>query len=84
MKVKTAHIYLYSHYASALINGDLSGLEDSDIVELDHILNLIKSDYGTADCIDADTENTDFQYPEYSLENLRGDVCLFTFALYNK
>jgi hypothetical protein len=37
-----------SHYASALINGDYTGLEDNEEKELNHFLAHLKREYGNS------------------------------------
>ena len=61
-----------SHYASAIINGDYSGLEDHEEIELNNFLNDLTHRYGSQDLnlIDHECESN-FALCEVS--NLMGD-----------
>jgi len=67
---------LPAYWASALINGDESGMEESDIARMDNWLN--KNNPGS--CIGCSEE----QYFKHSNDatNLGGDVLEYTFAKY--
>jgi len=74
--MKTETYVLPAYWASALINGDNSGLEDDEIKEID---NFCK---GMGPCIDVSDEN------EFSWTNdangLGGSVATFTFQILEK
>jgi len=40
-----------SHYASALVNGDYTGLEDNEEKELNDFLAYLKREYGTSNLV---------------------------------
>lgn len=60
-----AELTLYAHFAAALINGDLSGLEENEINE---VLELQKDIYNYLQCdyynVFEMQENTYFGFPE--------------------
>jgi len=67
---------LYSHWASYLVNGDASGLNDDEQAECDAFLKRENLQAWT--CADV-SERTCFGCPDCG--GLRGDVALFTFVL---
>ena len=56
MKFDYYQYEISGHFASAIINGDYSGLIDSDIKELDLFLNNLPVDNGHFDLVDYDGE----------------------------
>lgn len=72
MNIETVEYELYAHWASALINGDTTGLSDEDEVELDSWLTLHPDLY----CVDC-SEESEFGYPDCG--GPRGDIATFTF-----
>jgi hypothetical protein len=48
--METITYELYSHWASALINGDRSGLDDEDEKELDAFLETVPEGYDIIEC----------------------------------
>ena len=77
---KFIKIDLYSHFASALINDDTSGLEDAEERQLDRIIEQIKADYETKLCYCVDcSEDHFFGTPDYG--PLAGDLCTYTFQI---
>jgi len=57
-----------SHYASALVNGDYSGLEDNEEKELNNFLAYLEREYGTSNLV-----LTDY-YAENEADFNRDDV----------
>jgi hypothetical protein len=56
MKFDYYQYEISGHFASAIINGDYSGLIDSDIKELDLFLNNLPVENGHFDLVDYDGE----------------------------
>ena len=56
MKFDFYQYEISAHFASAIINGDYSGLIDSDIKELDLFMNNLPVDNGHFDLVDYDGE----------------------------
>jgi hypothetical protein len=69
---------LPEYWASALINGDYSGMEDSEIGEIeDFISNKIQPNHYFM-CIEADFDTKQFK-PYNDANNMGGDVIDYTF-----
>lgn len=73
MKTKTVTYTLPTYWASALINNDESGLEDSDIKQMNNWLERNKP----GSCVEV-SEDTDFR----TFEGLGCDVAEYTFIKY--
>ena len=56
MKFDYYQYEISAHFASAIINGDYTGLIDSDIKELDLFMNNLPVDNGHFDIVDYDGE----------------------------
>jgi hypothetical protein len=56
MKFDYYQYEISAHFASAIINGDYSGLIDSDIKEIDLFMNNLPVDNGHFDLVDYDGE----------------------------
>ena len=56
MKFDYYQYEISAHFASAIINGDISGLIDSDIKELDLFMSNLPVDNGHFDLVDYDGE----------------------------
>lgn len=81
--IKTATVTFYTYYASALINDDYSGIEDSEEQYVKDFLRRIKRTFGPSarviDCIE-DTK-TDFGFSDYrDTFPLAGEVISYTIA----
>ncbi len=73
MKIKFETYVLPSYWASALINGDDSGLEDDEIKEIDSFCK------GLGPCVDV-SEEDEFSWTN-DANNLGGAVATFTFQI---
>ena len=71
---------LPSYWASALINGDESGLEDSEIAEIDSFINWLLQSYDCAFCVDCSEESFFTRYHD-APNNLASDCLEYTFDL---
>lgn len=71
--MKTSTYILPAHWASALINGDTSGMEDAEEKELDDWLALEQPGY----CVDCE-DNVGFSWHNDATA-LGGDCMTFTF-----
>jgi len=74
--MKSTSFSVYSNLIVALVNDDISGLEDSDLAELDHLKKRITEEVGEnwhAVCTCGDF-NPSFSRPEIALNrNVWGD-----------
>jgi hypothetical protein len=77
-KIKTFTVKLYSLFASAFVNDDLTGLTEEDLKEFDYICDKLYSEHGGTICVDV-LDDEEFGYPDIALENLKGNVCTFVF-----
>jgi hypothetical protein len=79
-KIKTYTLMLPTHWASPLVNGDETGLEDEDQAQLDAFVNDMVRTYGSCHCVDV-SEDTEFMRwhdaAQYGV--LACDVAEFTF-----
>ena len=79
-KIKTYTLMLPSHWASPLVNGDESGLEDEDSAALNAFVDDMVRTYGSCHCVDV-SEDTQFMRwhdaVEYGVP--ASDVAEFTF-----
>ena len=67
-----------SHYASALINGDYTGLEDNEEKELNNFLAHLKREYGTSNLILTDYyEHNEADFNKDDVTNLWADCLQF-------
>lgn len=57
MNLQTDTVTYYAYYASALINGDYSGLEDYEIEMVERFEQQIKEDYGPSALIAGVADN---------------------------
>ena len=71
-------VNLYSHWASALVNGDYSGLEPDDEAELEGWVEGQVADYGMFYCVGKE-DNDHFGDPDNG--GLPGTVATFTFQV---
>lgn len=75
MTIETETYTLPAYWASYLINGDHSGLEDSEIQEADSFMASLEADGWY--CVDA-SQDSDFSYSNDATDT-GGDVAEFTF-----
>ena len=79
-KIETVTFTLPTHWASPLVNGDESGLEDEDTQALEAFVNDMVRTYGSCHCVDV-SEDTEFMRwhdaAQYGV--LACDVATFTF-----
>ena len=79
-KIKTYTLMLPTHWASPLINGDESGLEEEDCAALEEFVDDMVRTYGSCHCVDV-SEDTQFMRwhdaAQYGIP--AGDVAEFTF-----
>jgi hypothetical protein len=73
MSIEIREYTLPSHWACPLINGDESGLNDSEIEEITTFLETIPGFYCTGV-----SEESDFRYSN-DANNMGGDCYVFTF-----
>ena len=81
--MKTVDFILPSYYASALVNGDYSGLSDEEMAILTNFVHDNMFKYGMFDCVEADVENVYFSsHNELTgMRHLGSDVCKYTFIV---
>lgn len=79
--MKTLTFILPTHYASALINSDMSGLEEEDTKKLNDFVDRQVEKHGSFYCVDADVDNAYFTHGHDMNRNEGADVCLFTFRV---
>lgn len=78
--MKTEILTLPAHWACALINGDFSGLEESEAQELEAWQNAASAE-GLGFCIDASQESSFTVYHDASEYALACDCLDFTFEV---
>jgi hypothetical protein len=79
--MKTIKLTLPEFWASALINGDYSGLEDDEVQELEQWLSFAKNE-GYGFCLDVNTDERSFiQYHDASAWVLACDCLEYTFEV---
>ena len=66
-----------SHYASAIVNGDYSGLENHEEIELNNFLDNLTREYGSQDLNLIDLEDQ-FNFKLCEVSNLMGDCLEFS------
>ena len=67
-----------SHYASALINGDYTGLEDNEEKELNDFLAHLEREYGNSNLVLTDYyEHNEPDFNRDDVTNLWGDCIQF-------
>ena len=81
--METIDFILPVYYASALVNNDFSGLEDSEVKLLNDFINNGVKKYGQFWCLSADTENSYFSpYNDLpGMRNIGADVCNYIFDI---
>ena len=74
---------LPAFFASALINGDFSGLNDEEERLINSFLDANTAKYGYFYCLDADIDNCYFSAfnDMPGMRNIGADVCEFTFRV---
>ena len=79
-KLKSYTLMLPAHWAVALVNGDESGMEDDDIMQLNEFIDDMVRNFGSCHCVDV-SEDTEFRnYHDASPYGvLACDVAEFTF-----
>lgn len=78
----TVEYDLPSHWASALINDDTSGMEDSEIQDMNDTLDRIEAlEGGLVHCLDVKDEQ-EFARPDFGLPY--GNVATFVFQIIPK
>ena len=79
-KIKTYTLMLPTHWASPLINGDESGLEEEDCEALNAFVDDMVRTYGSCHCVDV-SEDTQFMRWHDAVQYgvLASDVAEFTF-----
>ncbi len=75
VKIQTAEYTLPTYWASYLVNGDASGLEDSEQAEIDRWL----SDMEPGECVDM-LDDSHFAHCN-DASRMGGDVATYTFIL---
>jgi len=70
---------LYTHWASALVNNDYSGLSEADIAELDSYIENEQTDHGMFICT-GKADNDHFGRPDIR-GALPGDIATYTFQV---
>ncbi|KKL80374.1 hypothetical protein LCGC14_2005420 [marine sediment metagenome] len=78
--MKTITCTLYSYWASALINGDTSGLEKGEEREIELLYSEYLEGYEGIDCVSVE-EESHFGIPEYPCNALAGDIAEYIFIL---
>lgn len=78
--MKTIKLTLPEFWASALINGDFSGLEDDEIIELESWLSWAAGE-NIGFCLDAGDERSFIQYHDASAYVLACTCLDFTFEV---
>lgn len=79
-KIKTYTLMLPTHWASPLVNGDESGLEDEDQAQLEAFTADMVRTYGSCHCVDV-SDDTEFMrwHDAAPYGVLACDVAEFTF-----
>jgi hypothetical protein len=71
---------LHSHYASALIDGDLTAFSDEEEQDFEMLCDWLRDELGgSIHCVDA--EDAGFA-PYNDYDNLGGDMMIYTFLVY--
>ena len=82
MTIKTIKIELPVHWASALINGDVSGLEDDDLEVLYKFEAYMLNEHGSCLCVDVGEEVSFQKYHEAAFfGGLACDAATFSFQV---
>jgi hypothetical protein len=80
--IETAEYTFPSHWASYLINGDASGLEDAEQKEADEAIEQIEAELNASvHCVDAEEQGF-ARKNDYN--NMGGDVSKYTFHVFKK
>ena len=81
MSLQFENYFLYSNWESALVNGDYSGLSDTETQELDEWVasEMASNGWASFHCVDV-SEPSKFMKPD-SGQGLVGDCCKFTFQV---
>jgi hypothetical protein len=72
-------VELYSHWASALVNNDYSGLDEADIAELEGYVENERADNGMFVCT-GKVDNNHFGQPDIR-GALPGEIATYTFQV---
>lgn len=78
--MKLVEYTLPVYYASALVNGDYSGMSDEEETELNNFLKEKVEQYGAFYCVQADVEDVSFRWSN-DMNNLGADCCTFHFDI---
>ena len=81
--MKTTEMILPTWMASALINGDISGLDDSEEIMIDDLQEYI-NEHNLGECVDVSEESDFYNRPPIDSvlaygETLGGDYSTYTF-----
>lgn len=77
--MKTTQYSIYTHLVCALYYGELDGLEDSDIEEIDHIKETLTTQLGVGWSVVGVSDDSSFSRPEIALSrNVWGDCSEIT------
>jgi hypothetical protein len=81
---KTIERTLPIYWASYLVNGDSSGMNEDELYDCDTFLTELNEsiDADFAECIDIIGDQ--YFASRNDANNLGGDVCIYLFALYNR
>lgn len=79
MTIETGTITLPVYWASALINGDTSGMDDDEIASMDNYIQdaCFNEGWRVVDCVE-DTERFTWSFNLYGGDCAGGDVCDYT------
>lgn len=72
-------VTLYSHWASALVNGDYSGLSDEEVAEIEGFIGDQLAQHELFYCTGVESDESRFGMPDNG--GLVGDVLDFTFQI---
>jgi hypothetical protein len=72
----------FTYWASYLVNGDASGIDDADVEAADKFQAYLRGDAHAIDVTDVSEDNW-FGRPDFG-SNLAGDCCTYTALLYHE
>lgn len=79
-RIKTLTLMLPTHWASALVNGDESGLDDAESAALEKFTRSMMRTYGSCHCVDVSHDTQFMRYHDAAIYGvLACDVAEFTF-----